>query len=77
MEFCEVKGIWDSVAPEGKLEDAIINISPRIFEIDPRYIGASTTFVVRDMIDQTLSRIAALQTDCKAKALQQMESASP
>ena len=57
MEFCEIKGSWDSTSLDGSIDDALIFISPRIFEIDPRYINASATFVVQDLIQQTLSRI--------------------
>jgi len=58
-EYCEAKGSHDSVCPDSDVDDALIIVSPRIFEIDERYIGASVTFVVQDLIEQTLSRIRA------------------
>jgi len=56
-EYCEIKGAWDSVAPDGNIDDAIIFVAPRILELDPEYVGSSATFVVRDLIQKTLSRI--------------------
>ena len=57
QEYCEAKGSYDSVCPDSDVDDALIIVSPRIFEIDQRYIDASVDFVVRDLIEQTLLRI--------------------
>ena len=57
MEYCEVKGSYDAVCPDSDVDDALIIVSPKIFEIDQRYIGAPVSFVVHDLIEQTLSRI--------------------
>ena len=56
-EYCEIKGVHDAVSPDSDVDDALIIVSPRIIDIDHRYVGAPVSFVVRDLIEQTLARI--------------------
>ena len=67
QEYCELKGSYDSVCPDSHVDDALIIVSPRIFEIDQRYIGAPVAFVVHDLIEQTLLRIRDKHSDVPAK----------
>jgi hypothetical protein len=57
-EFCEVKGAYDAAAADGDVNQAIVLVSPRIVDIDERYIGAPISFMMQDMIGQTLATIA-------------------
>jgi hypothetical protein len=57
LEYCELKGAHDAVSPDSDVDDALIIVSPRIIDMDQRYIGAPVSFVVHDLIEKTLARI--------------------
>lgn len=56
-EYCEIKGIDVAVSPDNDIEDALIIVSPRIIDMDQQYIDAPVSFVVSDLIKQTLARL--------------------
>lgn len=70
-EYCEVKGAHDAVSPDSDIEDALIIVSPGIIDMDQRYIDATVSFVVRDLIEQTLARIRS-EYSCTATGGQQL-----
>ncbi len=54
-EYCELGAAWESVIADGDLDASLLHISPRIFDIDPKYIHAPTDFVVKDTITKVLA----------------------
>lgn len=53
-EYCELGGAFESVENNGDLNVSLIHVTPKIFDIDPAYIGASATFVISDLIEKVL-----------------------